>query len=171
MSINYDDDPDFVWKRVGRGSETKDTNQKPGKDKEQPVGGKKRKRNETDSEHPNKTDIVRPAPKKRKTTTRLQMFRGLKWNPRTQSCAYDSVLSVIFNVYLHNVHNWQESMGGLNSLLSGIIKNEPRSYSMQNSIRWRQHEMPCKPSSIAKIPYRFPYQAAIQTWAISWQNS
>ena len=122
MSINYDDDPDFVWKRVGRGSETKDTNQKPGKDKEQPVGGKKRKRDETDSEHPNKTDIVRPAPKKRKTTTRLQMFRGLKWNPRTQSCAYDSVLSVISNVYLHNARNWQESMGGINSLLSGVIQ-------------------------------------------------
>ena len=50
------------------------------------------------------------------------MFRGLKWNPRTQSCAYDSVLSVISNVYLHNARNWQESMGGINSLLSGVIQ-------------------------------------------------
>ena len=100
----------------------KDTNQKPGKDKEQSVDGKKYTCNETDSEHPNKTDVVHPAPKKHKTTTRFQMFRGLKWNPRTQSCAYDSVLSVISNVYLHNAHNWQESMDGINSLLSGIMR-------------------------------------------------
>ena len=50
------------------------------------------------------------------------MFRGLKWNPRTQSCAYDSVLSVISNMYLHNAHNWQESMDSINSLLSGIMQ-------------------------------------------------
>ena len=116
LQIDYDDDPSFVWK-------TPESTVKESSKATQSKGKKRKASDPEEGSHLHLDVIPPPAKKPRKTTTRTQMFRGLKWNSLTQTCAYDSILSIISNVYFHNAHHWQESMGGANTLLGEVVNS------------------------------------------------
>ncbi|KZV60468.1 hypothetical protein PENSPDRAFT_594049, partial [Peniophora sp. CONT] len=100
LKVDYDDDNDFVWKEVGAASSGKNHAEKD-------TNPRKRKWAETASG--NKMDISRPAQKKQKTA-RIEPFRGLIWDSETQSCAYDSALTIFLNIYSLNVRKWQDTV-------------------------------------------------------------
>ncbi|VDB96794.1 unnamed protein product [Peniophora sp. CBMAI 1063] len=124
LKIDYDDDPSFVWKSMDKKTETK-----PGKDHKSSTGkvdkgetrGKKRKISEVDTDTRLKTDIVR-LPKKSKSTGRRQLLKGMRWRRQTQTCAYDSLLTILANVYWHNAAKWGDVMHGVNSTLEGLVQ-------------------------------------------------
>ena len=116
LQIDYDDDPSFVWK-------TPESTVKESSKATQSKGKKRKASDPEEGSHLHLDVIPPPAKKPRKTTTRTQMFRGLKWNSLTQTCAYDSILSIISNVYFHNAHHWQDSMGGVNTLLGEVVNS------------------------------------------------
>ncbi|VDB90195.1 unnamed protein product [Peniophora sp. CBMAI 1063] len=103
--IDYDDDDNFVWKTVGAaqsvpneaGSATEDAAKK----------NDSRKRKRADPVIRNKMDIVEPAAKKKRTSA-PEPFRGMAWDSSTQSCAYDSALTIFLNIYNLNVRKWQD---------------------------------------------------------------
>ncbi|KZV60292.1 hypothetical protein PENSPDRAFT_554663, partial [Peniophora sp. CONT] len=105
LTIDYDDDPKFVWKNVDKtatdvkkdgDSNTVQTNQKTNQST-----GQKRKRDELENG---------------------PHTQGSIWNQRTQTCAYDSILAILSNVYFHNAHHWRESMGSVNTLLEDLVQ-------------------------------------------------
>ena len=49
------------------------------------------------------------------------MFRGTQWSQIAQTCAYDSILTILSNVYFHHAQQWQESMTGVSQMLGGLV--------------------------------------------------
>ncbi|KZV61111.1 hypothetical protein PENSPDRAFT_593227, partial [Peniophora sp. CONT] len=122
LTVDYDDDPAFVWKNVDKPTAKADPGSLDDIQKGKESTGRKRKHGELENEPKTKLDVIPPAAKKRKTSTRSQMMRGSIWNQRTQTCAYDTILSILSNVYFHNAHRWHESMGGINALMQEMVQ-------------------------------------------------
>ncbi|KZV59505.1 hypothetical protein PENSPDRAFT_595333, partial [Peniophora sp. CONT] len=116
LKVDYEDDEDFVWKTfdTGRSKAKAKGGTDEGKDpgSEGKVTKRKRKRTTDDNGEevliPN-TDLVRPA-KKLKSNAHTQTLRGLRWDALTQSCAYDSLLSILSNIYYLNARDWADKM-------------------------------------------------------------
>ncbi|KZV60501.1 hypothetical protein PENSPDRAFT_593982, partial [Peniophora sp. CONT] len=125
LVIDYDDDPDFIWKNVDKNAsgakKDRDLNSTDNTQKEKKSMEQKHKHDDLETGPHNKLDVIPPAAKKRKTRTRTQMMRDSIWNQQTQTCAYDSILAILSNVYFHNAHNWHESMGNMNTLLDNMV--------------------------------------------------
>ncbi|KAA1478466.1 hypothetical protein DENSPDRAFT_788148, partial [Dentipellis sp. KUC8613] len=119
--IPQEDDDTFVWQKIG--TEAKTT--KP---------AQKRKRENDDDHHdidaevPTlKNDVITSlkAPSKKKQKTKADMndkVRGLEWTANTWSCAYDSVLTILSNVYFTNVHQWHLKAAPANAYLTRLTE-------------------------------------------------
>ncbi|KZV61307.1 hypothetical protein PENSPDRAFT_592971, partial [Peniophora sp. CONT] len=125
LNIDYDDDPGFVWKDVDKAKRDpnaigkKATGQEGDKKGAEAVNRRKRKAAAMGTDMQARTDIIRP-PKKQRTVPK-QLLRGLRWRQQTQTCAYDSLLSILSNVYWHNAHKWGDTMSGVNMLLGKLV--------------------------------------------------
>ena len=46
----------------------------------------------------------------------------MNWNQRTQTCAYDSILTVLSNIYFRNAVQWPITMDGVNPLVQELVR-------------------------------------------------
>ncbi|KZV64790.1 hypothetical protein PENSPDRAFT_587801, partial [Peniophora sp. CONT] len=104
FDINYDDDNDFVWRSLDK-SKKQDCNKEGQRIQEDTRNVNCKKRKADTQGFPVRLDIIPPT-KKSKMSSYVQKFRGLRWNAATQSCAYDSLISVLSNVYYLNARDW-----------------------------------------------------------------
>ena len=116
---NNDDDNDFVWKDLNPKRDSNE-NSNAVRAADSANGSRGRKRKAPDTKTPlTKLDIVPPSKKARRDPN-IQTMRGLRWSARTQSCAYDSLLSILSNVYYLNAREWNKRMSGVGTLLEGL---------------------------------------------------
>lgn len=117
LSIDYDDDNDFVWKSFSTGVSANTAEKR----KSVVTARNGTKRKATDDDPQPRADIVRPA-KKARQNGRPEALRGLRWNKSTQTCAYDSMLTVLSNAYYNNPYEWGKKMAGLNPLMTALAE-------------------------------------------------
>ena len=140
LSIDYDDDDNFVWKNLdAKSKESKNKKTTPADnnisskhiikksvDDVSKKVGVKRKANDKEDNSRLRTDIVHITKKQKTRRGRPETFRGLQWRSSTQSCAYDAILTIISNIYYHNPRRWNENMEGVNMLMTSLVSEWTR---------------------------------------------
>ncbi|KAA1470357.1 hypothetical protein DENSPDRAFT_774350, partial [Dentipellis sp. KUC8613] len=110
--IPQEDDDTFVWQKIGAQVKSAKAVQK-----------RKREDDDHDSNEVKiatlKNDVITSvkAPPKKKQKTKADMndkVRGLEWTASTWSCAYDSILTILSNVYFTNVRQWHHKAASAN---------------------------------------------------------
>ncbi|KAH7905818.1 hypothetical protein BJ138DRAFT_975675, partial [Hygrophoropsis aurantiaca] len=85
--------------------------------------------------------------------TYVNKYLGLKWDSVNYSCAYDSLFTILFQIWLENPHRWNNHMKHFTHFLTQLVKGFQQVHQNKTSIEMVRDDVKRKLHEYSNIRY------------------